>query len=110
MCSLPVPSSPAGGISVISLSSTSTRVSWGIPAIPNGIITGYVVFYWNSSFSGNITIANVSLHQWIITGLNEFTDYSVAVAAVTGGGIGNLTVAEVSKTFEAGMFSTVSLL
>lgn len=84
------------------ISSTSVRVRWGTPDISNGIIVGYVVFYWNQTFSGNITISNSSLHQWIITDLNEFTDYNVAVAAVTGGGIGNLTVARVSKTFQAG--------
>ena len=101
-CAVAGPSSPEGGVSVTALSSTTIRVTWGTPAIANGIITGYVVFYWNSTFSGNTTITNASIHQLTVIDLNEFTDYGVAVAAVTGGGIGNHTVAEVSKTFEAG--------
>jgi hypothetical protein len=95
------PSAPEGGVYVTALSSTTIKVTWGTPDIANGIVTGYIVFYWNSTFRGNITVSNASSHHWTITDLNEFTDYEVAVAAVTGGGIGNHTVAEASKTFES---------
>ena len=36
---------PPAGVSVTTLSSTSLKVIWESPSDPNGIITGYKVFY-----------------------------------------------------------------
>ena len=73
-------------------SSTSISVSWGdVPfSEQNGVIVSYTVIYRalpsNSSQSKNVTTEE---NHVTLTGLNEYTNYSITVFASTSKGRGN---------------------
>ena len=75
-----------------SVSSTSIFVSWGqVPFLDqNGVILSYTVTY-RALPSGSSQAKNgtVPANQITLTGLNEYTNYSITVFALTskGGGI-----------------------
>ena len=88
-----------GDLFVNEINSTAITVSWNQPAVSNGIITMYEIFY----SLGNRTVldddatvvpftANVNIsYEIIIVGLDPFTIYTVAVRAFTRIGAGNFT-------------------
>ena len=67
----------------------------------NGVILGYRVTVVAVNTNELIAIANVTERNFTQGGLNEYTNYSVSVAAFTSVGIGNSSVA-VIETREAG--------
>ena len=82
------------------INSTAITVIWEEPLVTNGVITLYEVFY---SF-GNRSVIDVddammvvvnattsTSYEVVISGLDHFTTYSVAVRANTRIGAGNLT-------------------
>ena len=86
------PSAPPSNVSARSASSTSIFVSWG--QVPfqdqNGVIVNYTVTYkWLPSGPVQTWNVGASVNQTTVTGLNEFTNYSITVFASTskGGGI-----------------------
>ena len=55
------------------LSDTSLNISWSQPALPNGIITSYIVivtYYTNGTIAGNSTVNGTMLYV-IIGGLGN---------------------------------------
>ena len=88
-----------GDLFVNEINSTAITVSWVQPAVTNGIITMYEIFYSlgnHSVIDDDATVvpftatANIS-YEIIIGGLDPFTIYTVAVRAFTRIGAGNLT-------------------
>ena len=74
------------------MSSTSILVRWdSVPAENrNGIIISYTVTYKElPSGSTNSQKVNAARTQATLTGLNEYTNYSIAVFAATSKGDGN---------------------
>ena len=80
------------------ITSTSVTLEWTRPEYPNGVISEYVLEYDNESLTQPITISipvefiedsdeynetNITVEY-----LNEFTDYTFNLSAVTGGGTG----------------------
>ena len=66
------------------LSSTSLAISWGPPAIPNGVITSYTLQRLNGSVWTTVFLG-VSL-SYTQTGLVPYTDYYYKVVATNGAG------------------------
>ena len=87
-----VPSAPPSNVTGRSKSSTSIFVQWDkVPAADqNGVILSYTVTYialpGGSSQTENVT---APANQTTLTGLNEYTNYSITVFASTSKGGGN---------------------
>ena len=87
-----VPNSPPVNVRGHNMSSTSILVRWGsVPAEHrNGIIMSYTVTYKElPSGSTNSQKVNAARTQATLTGLKEYTNYSIAVFAATSKGEGN---------------------
>ena len=93
-------------VSAESISSTSIRVSWGkVPAIDqNGVITQYEVEYNQSTFDSVPTTQNIIVNSTmtVLTGLEEYVEYSIQVRAYTSQGPGPYTDAIYVTTDEDG--------
>ena len=75
-------------------SSTSILVQWGdVPsADQNGIILSYTVGYTALPGGSEQTkVVNAPANETTLTGLNEFTNYSITVLASTSKGGGNIS-------------------
>jgi len=80
------------------ITSTSVTLEWTRPEYPNGVISEYILEYVNESLTQPITISIPvefieDLDEYNVTSitveyLNEFTDYTFNLSAVTGGGRG----------------------
>ena len=90
-----------------SASSTSIFFSWGdVPFLDqNGVIVSYTVTY-RALPSGSSQTKNVSAaaNQTTLTGLNEYTNYSITVFASTSKGGGNQSAPIVVITDEDSKF------
>ena len=89
-------------------SSTSILVQWGdVPlADQNGIILSYTVTYKAlSGGSPQTKVANAPTRKSILTGLNEYTNYSITVFASTAKGDGNVSAPIIVVTDEDSKFS-----
>ena len=86
-----VPGTPQN-VNATSVSSTSLLVTWDHPPAPdrNGVITGYTV-NWRKKREINMIelFSNGTSH--LLTGLEPFTSYSIAVAGSTSAGQGQFT-------------------
>ena len=85
-----------GDFFVNEINSTAITVSWARPGVTNGIITMYEVFYSlgnHSVLDDNAAMVPVTAtaNTSIISNLDPFTVYTVAVRAFTRIGPGNLT-------------------
>ncbi|XP_068677582.1 protein sidekick-1-like isoform X3 [Montipora foliosa] len=98
-----VPSAPPTSVQGHNLSSTSIFVSWGEvpPDDQNGVILSYTVTY-RALPSGSEQMQNVTAPNTTatLTGLNEYTNYSITVFASTIKGGGNKSVPIVAITDE----------
>ena len=100
------PSASPEGVTGHNSSSTSILVQWNDVKQDdqNGNITGYKVMYKAlPSGSDETETVNASVKQLNITGLNEFTDYSIRVLAFTVKGDGPLSSAITVRTDEDSM-------
>ncbi|XP_044163802.1 receptor-type tyrosine-protein phosphatase delta-like isoform X2 [Acropora millepora] len=86
------PNAPPSNVTGHNVSSTSIFISWGQVPFPdqNGVILSYTVTYRvlpsGSSQTKNVT---APANQTTLTGLNEYTNYSITVFASTSKGGGN---------------------
>ena len=88
------PNAPPDNLQGHSTSSTIILVQWGeVPtADQNGIILSYTVTYKAlPSGSEKTKVVNAPTKQATLTGLNEYTDYSITVFASTVKGDGNIS-------------------
>ena len=103
------PSAPPSNVSAHSESSTSIFVSWGdVPSLDqNGVILSYTVTY-RALPSGSSQTKNMTApaNQTTLTGLNEYTNYSITVFASTSNGGGNKSTAIVVITDEDSKFGS----
>ena len=103
-----VPASPPANINAVTVSSTAIQVSWNeVPAIDqNGIITQYEVEYNQSTFSGatmySTTTVDSSTLTVVLTGLEEYVEYSIRVRAYTSVGAGPYSDVVIERTQEDG--------
>ena len=91
-------------------SSTSIFVQWGNvpPDNQNGIIVSYTVNYKALPGGSEQTkVVNAPANETTLTGLNEFTNYSITVFASTSKGGGNVSETVIVITDEDSKFSIV---
>ena len=93
-------------------SSTSILVQWGdVPAADqNGIILSYTVAYIAlPGGSLEINVVTSPSNGATLTGLNEYTNYSITVSAATVKGKGNFSVPIIVITDEDSKFDVILL-
>ena len=106
-CFLTEPNASPANVAAYVVNSTSILVSWGhVPLLDqNGVIVSYTVTYRSvgtrSAQTKNVT---ASANQSTLTGLNEYTNYSITVFASTSKGGGNESVPIVVITDEDSKF------
>ena len=96
---------PPSNVSTGVLNSTAINVSWGsIPEIDrNGIITHYEVEYTSTISSPVYTTVLES--PLLITGLEEYIEYTISVRGYTAVGAGPFSQAVTNTTLEDGLFT-----
>ena len=99
----PVPYDPPNNVSVAAVSSTSIRVQWSPPSIPNGVIIHYSL-YINDLPAITIPASTGRPSQsWVVDELTDDSELNVSLSASTKIGEGPLaTVANVSTTSQHG--------
>ena len=103
--SLTEPNAPPSNVRGQNTSSTRILVQWGdVPAADqNGIILSYTVTYTAiPGGSAKTKLVNAPANKTTLTGLNEFTNYSITVFASTSKGGGNVSEPTVVITDEDG--------
>ena len=85
----PVPTAAPENLIVVNISANELNVSWERPneIDINGMLRYYIIDYYILNQEENMTSANVSGETLytVLSGLNNFTTYSVSVAAFTVG-------------------------
>ena len=100
------PNAPPFNVQGHSTSSTSVLVQWNNVAAAgqNGVILGYTVTYKAlPDGSPQIKVVSAPTTQVTLTGLNEYTNYSITVFASTIKGNGNMSEPIVVITDEESM-------
>ncbi|XP_049782864.1 tyrosine-protein phosphatase 99A-like isoform X1 [Schistocerca cancellata] len=95
-----VPSQPRN-VTVLRVSSNSLKLSWLQPEKPNGLITGYRVYYMHANYTEVQSMRNVSSNKKVefeLTNLKPFTDYKIWLKAFTGKYEGEPSAAIYHKT------------
>ena len=99
-----VPSVPPKNFSVISLSSSSLKITWSTVPLEyrNGEITGYEIALRDvlESTSENIAIYNHSQLVYVKDSLKKYHNYLVRIAAKTSAGLGKYSSWIETKTLE----------
>ena len=86
---------------VVNVQAQQVTVSWSPPTNPNGVITGYMLNYSNST--ENLSRPLGAIQQMaVIDNLNEFTLYRFELRAETSAGFGPPAVVN-QTTAEAGI-------
>ena len=103
MCLSEPTSSPAN----ITFSSVEARyliVSWDevLRSGQNGPITGYLLYYTNTTFSDTINITGGENRSYTLTELRPYTNYTVTVSAYNDAGTGPTSDNRTQQTEQAG--------
>ena len=103
MC-LSEPTSSPENIIFPSVKARSLTVSWDEvpPSGQNGPITGYILYYTNTTFSENITITGGQNRAYTLTELRPYTNYTVTVAAYNDVGTGPTSDNRIQQTEQTG--------
>ena len=101
------PSLSVSDITISSVEARSMSVSWNeVPCIgQNGPITGYLLYYINTTFIVNITGGHN--RQYILTRLTPYTNYTVTVRAYNDAGIGPTSNETIQQTVESGKYTLI---
>ena len=108
---LSVPASPPNDVTATAASPTSIMVTWDVvsPLDHNGLITIYEVLYEPmETFSGAIgpLTVNVTERSSLLTGLQDYVEYTISVRAYTSEGEGPYSVGVIERTNETGNLHT----
>ena len=87
-----------------SVAARSMIVSWDeVPCSgQNGPITGYLLYYTNTTFTDTINIIRGENRAYTLTELRPYTNYTVTVAAYNDGGTGPQSDNRTQQTEQAG--------
>ena len=85
------------------------NVSWDeVPCIEqNGPITGYLLYYTNTTFDDTVNIIGGDNKQYSLTGLTPYTNYTVTVRAYNNAGIGPTSNETIQQTVESGKYTLI---
>ena len=81
---------------------TTVTLNWTAPAVPNGVVTGYIITVTNG-VTGEVFTVNTTDTNFVVTGLTSNTNYTFTVAAVNGAGVGNVSNPVTVQTAEGGV-------
>ena len=103
MC-LSEPTSSPENIIFPSVEARSLTVSWDEvpPTGQNEPITGYLLYYTNTTFSDTITITGGENREYTLTELRPYTNYTVTVSAYNDVGTGPTSDNRIQQTGQAG--------
>jgi len=106
----PVPTAAPENLMVVNISANELNVSWERPneININGILRYYIIDYYIVNQEENMASANVSGETLytVLSGLNNFTTYSVSVAAFTvGTGPSSIELETTSENGEYTLFA-----
>ena len=87
-----------------SVEARSLNVSWDeVPCSEqNGPITGYLLYYTNTTFSDNVNITGGENRLYTLTELRPYTNYTVTVSAYNDAGTGPTSDNRIQQTEQAG--------
>ena len=79
-------------------------ISWDeVPSFgQNGPITGYLLYYANTTFNNTVNITGGHNRQYNLTTLTPYTSYTVTVIAYNDAGTGPASSEVIQQTGEAG--------
>ena len=111
MC-LSEPTSSPEKISFSSVKTRSLTVSWDKvpPSGQNGPITGYLLYYTNTTFSDTINITGGENRSYTLSELRPYTNYTVTVSAYNDVGTGPASDNRTQQTEQAGLLVYSSLM
>ena len=100
------PTSSVSNVTLSSIEARSMRVSWhDVPCSgQNGLITGYLLQYKNSTFSETVNITGEENREFILTQLTPYTNYTITITAYNDGGTGPASNEVMQQTIESGTF------
>ena len=107
-----VPLSSPENITFSLVEARSMIVSWEeVPCSgQNGPITGYLLYYTNTTFSYNITITGGENRSYTLTEQRPYTNYTVTVSAYNDAGTGPTSNNRIQQTEQAGLLVYSSLM
>ena len=87
---MPGPDSPPMNILTSVLSSTTVSTTWisPPPADRNGQIVFFILVLKDVQFNTSTVTGNTSDFSYMFTGLHEYTQYTLEIAAATSAGLG----------------------
>ena len=80
-----MPGDPPSNFRGTVVNSTAVSLTWSEPLLPHGIITSYMITYNSTGSQISVT---VNTNSYLISGLDEFTRYTVFIQASTRVGFG----------------------
>ena len=92
----------------VDVTDTIVTLNWTEPAVPNGVVTGYVITVTNGVTGEEFTV-NTTDTEFEVTGLTPYTNYTFTVAAVNGGGVGNASNSVTVQTAEGGVYLSLHM-
>ena len=103
--------SSVNSVAISSVEVRSMTVSWDeVPCSgQNGPITGYLLYYTNTTFSDTVNITGGDNRQYNLTTLTPYTNYTVTVIAYNDVGTGPASSEIIQQTGEAGMSVTTDI-
>ena len=101
MC-LSEPTTSPENITFSSVEARSLNVSWDEVSGQNGPITGYLLYYTNTTFSVTINITGGENRSYTLTKLRPYTNYTVTVSAYNDVGTGPASDNRTQQTEQAG--------
>ena len=98
------PTSSPENIVFSSVEARSFNIAWDeVPCSgQNGPITGYLLYYTNTTFSDTINITGGENRAYTLTQLRPYTNYTVTVSAYNDGGNGPTSDDRIQQTEQAG--------
>ena len=76
----------------------------------NGPITGYLLYYTNTTFNDTVNITGGDNRQYNLTGLTPYTNYTVTVIAYNDAGTGPSSSEVIQQTGESSKSVTPDIL
>ena len=94
---------------MISVSTTSVRVQWKPPSIPNGVIISYSLYFTVTYNNQNHSFLRVVIptDQYLLGDLQPYQLVGISILATTGGGEGPQSEYVYGRTSEDSKFSFI---
>ena len=98
----PGPDSPPANLAPSVMNSTAASVTWQLPPEEdrNGLIIYYIILLRDIQFNTSDITVNVTELTYQFTDLQEYTRYSVEIAAATSAGLGPFSSSLIFTTHE----------